>query len=119
MNGIPDETPGHDEPSAAAVSREAQEQGDDETFLISEDEIHEMAEGKSQPEAGTDDSFIIDEDEEDTADEIPDELSEKVSEDQDFIEDMIAADEFVVQDELLYEDKSLKKRKTEKKPDYE
>jgi hypothetical protein len=117
LNGIPDETPEHDEPSAAVAGQEALEQGDDETFLISEDDISKPAGGNPQPESGADDSFLIGEEE--TADEIPDELPGKASAEQDFIEDMIAADEFVIQDELLYEDKSLKKRKkkTEKKPD--
>jgi hypothetical protein len=117
LEGISDEQPGQDEASPEITRNETSEQGGDDTFLISDDEIQEPADGKFHPdEGGTDGSFLIGDEE--AADEIPDEVPEKVSADKDFIEDMIAADEFVIQDELLYEDKSLKKnQKIEKKPD--
>jgi hypothetical protein len=115
LKGISDEPPGRDEPSATAAGRDAPDQGDEEEFLI-RDEIHEQAEGKPHPGKDDSDSFLIRDEE--TENEIPDEIPDKASADQDFIEDMIAADEFVIQDELLYEDKSLKKknRKGKTKP---
>jgi hypothetical protein len=123
LEGIPDGIPEESASSAESAGREEPEQDDDETFLISEDERSQMAEGTSRPEAGTDDSFLINE-EEAAAGKVPgevrDEAAEMVSADQEFIEEMIAADEFAIQDELLYEDKSLKKKqKTGKKPDDE